>query len=285
MKQILILGLLCALALCDVHFGRLKDSEGNVYGWGYKQATKIQQDPFIAKWSPEGPKIWYIYYDQSLVDTRTVNLTLDEDGFLWAVFVMDGGSYDPKNIRKLHTDPDAFKDVLFDNYGSGGGPHVTLVAKIDPEDGKILKATYLSARMQEGNFNAPKKNKKWRSATNTFKPKEIRVQGDSVFVKAYSAYHPMDPSSTQSNYVFWKEAGERDPACGCWRVEVELPKTLDKILNVRKLTAAELPDEPKKPKAQPKKKAPKKQAPKKEQPKKEQPKKEEPKKVEETQKN
>ena len=63
-------------------------------------------------------------------------------------------SYDSGYITKLWVENDAFKNVLSGGYGVGGGPKVPIIARLNKEDGKIAKATFIYSKLSTGKTNS-----------------------------------------------------------------------------------------------------------------------------------
>ena len=133
------------------------DGDGNVYEVGFNQVSSINQDPFVRKKNASGESIWYVEHEKSEVDGRAVLVFVDPDNIPWVVFTLVGGSYseDYLTVREL-SDPDAFTNVYAGSYGNGGGAKVSIIARLDPDTGKIDKGTFITARKNDGKTNGLK---------------------------------------------------------------------------------------------------------------------------------
>ena len=130
------------------------DADGNVYEVGFNQVSSINQDPFVRKMNANGESIWYVEHEKSEVDGRAVLVFVDPDNIPWVVFTLVGGSYseDYLTVREL-SDPDAFNNIYAGSYGNGGGAKVSIIARLDPDTGKIDKGTFITARKNDGKTN------------------------------------------------------------------------------------------------------------------------------------
>lgn len=128
------------------------DAAGNTYLTGFDQVSRNNQDPFIHKKNSRGETIWRVRYEETTLDGRGVLLAINE-GKLYAVMTVDGGSTADNSITKHQVMPGAFEGVFQAIYGVGGGPRVSLVMEIDTETGKIKKGTFITARLTDGNTN------------------------------------------------------------------------------------------------------------------------------------
>ncbi len=131
----------------------ITDPQGNIYQIGFDQVSANNQDSYIIKKDPSGQQLWKHYYDQSPVDSKGLMISIDSNEQLWAIFTVDGGSYDEGYLTKNHVETDAFKQVYASSYGNGGGPRVVVLARIHPSSGKIIKGTFLTARLNSGKTN------------------------------------------------------------------------------------------------------------------------------------
>lgn len=194
----LLLGLtvLTTLTSCDIFFGantlpiptvtRASDSQGNTYEVGFIQVTGIRQDPFVQKLSPSGATIWEIRHDETLADARGIAVAIGPQGVPYVLFSVDGGSNASTRFQTHRVIGAPFNGKPFPSYGNGGGPKVTIVARLNPTNGFIDAATYIIARTDR---------------TNTFRPRGIAVVNDQVFVDGNSAAWPPGPGAKQGSWV------------------------------------------------------------------------------------
>lgn len=127
------------------------DADGNQYEVGWQ--TGGFQDPFVQKKNNTGAVLWKNVYETTDVDGRGVWVFLDGEKNPWVVFTVDGGSTSLEYINKKQIETGAFTNVYAGGYGSGGGPKVCVVAKLNPATGKIVKGTFLTARLSDGKSN------------------------------------------------------------------------------------------------------------------------------------
>lgn len=130
------------------------DSNGNTYQVGFNQVSSINQDPFVRKRNGAGETIWYIEHEKSEVDGRAVLIFIDPEDIPWVVFTLVGGSYSDDYLTKRElANPEAFQDVYGGSYGNGGGAKVSILARLDPNNGKIVKGTFITAKKNDGKTN------------------------------------------------------------------------------------------------------------------------------------
>lgn len=133
---------------------------GYEYTTGLTQVTSNRQDAFVYR--KTGDRFdWCYYYDRSSADTKGRVLELDLNGNeMFVAFSTDGGN---AGFR-------ATSGAVQNSYGSGGGPAVTFLARINPENGEIKNATYLASRLGADN----------NYRVNTLRPRSITIQSDRV---------------------------------------------------------------------------------------------------------
>lgn len=141
---------------------------GSHYGAGYSQVSSNRQNAYAYKRTGDNFN-WCRYYDSSAADTRGVVPAINNDGSeLFVAFTTDGGNADFR----------ATSNAVQRSYGRGGGAKVTFLARINPADGSIRHATYLGARLTNGD-------------TNTLTPDSITIGSDRVtFVGSTRADRP-----------------------------------------------------------------------------------------------
>jgi len=191
------------------------DMQNNIYKIDYEQRSDgSYQNPVIEKVTNDGKRLWKVTYEESSVDGRGVLLTMDTDGNTpIAVFTVDGGSYDDKYITKHHVEQDAFADVYQKSYAAGGGPKAVVLAKINPATGSITKATFLTARKNDGK-------------TNGFGINEIKVTDEAIILMATVAAWPPGEGSS---YQRFPDITDADRVDGWFKMYYEISKDLSKI--------------------------------------------------------
>lgn len=131
-----------------------QDSQGNRYEVGFDQVSDINQNPYVRKLNAAGQEQWRINHEATPVDGRAVLVAIDSEDKPWVVFTMDGGSNDANYINRKELDnSNAFTGVFQNGYGSGGGPKVSILARLNPANGKIEKGSFVTARLTNGNTN------------------------------------------------------------------------------------------------------------------------------------
>ena len=201
---------------------RVVDASGNVYEVGFDQVTSIRQDPFVRKSDAGGNLIWWVRHDETPADVKAVAIDLDRDGNPYVVFSIDGGSNDPDRFQRNWVEGSPFSGAPFPSYGPGGGGTVTVVARLNPRNGRITDATFIISQLNNGN-------------TNTFSPQGIRVVGNTVIVAANSAAWPPAAGSRAGGAFrrFDPEVFNDDTRSQGPRFQVALPLDLSELSAVR----------------------------------------------------
>ncbi|HMV44024.1 MAG TPA: hypothetical protein PK079_05020 [Leptospiraceae bacterium] len=158
------------IATCDGTGGKPKSEKnlvsltvgGSVYTAGIAQVTSTNQDAFLYKTTNNNLDFCY-YYDNSAADTRG-DLLVSQDSFLYVAFSTDGGNASFQ----------ASTDAMQKSYGTGGGPRVTYLAKMDLS-GNILRSTFIGARLDDGKVN-------------TLTPKTLTTSNGNIIFEGNSAY-------------------------------------------------------------------------------------------------
>jgi len=163
------------------------DNDGNTYEAGFQQASSINQNPFVQKLDEDDHIIWQVIYEKSAVDGRANLVNIDTQNRPWVVFSVDGGSNEDSYITKEAVKVDAFNNVFASGYGSGGGPKVSILARLDPASGEIEKATFLTARLNNGK-------------TNSLNIENIGFTDDHVLVQTKSAAWPPGEGTSYQRY-------------------------------------------------------------------------------------
>jgi len=170
-------------------------SGGVTYEVGYDQVSSNDQDPYVIKKNSDGDQVWGYYHDQTPVDARAVLVTLDAQNRPYVVFTTDGGSNDSDRIQLNHVTEGAFSDAPFTSYGAGGGAKVTIIARLDPDTGKIERGTFLVARLTSNDD------------TNSMGPEGLAISGDQVLLDVNSYAWPPGEGATQNNWNYYTTSG------------------------------------------------------------------------------
>ena len=159
-----------------------------LYEVGYDQVSSNDQQPFVRKHNAAGTQLWYHRHDTTNADMKAVAVALDAQSRPYVLFSVDGGGT------------------------------VSIITRLNPENGQIVHGTFLRARLTNGN-------------TNTFRPTGLAVVGDTVLVDAASAYWAPGAGATQGN---WQQYST-DGATGNGRFRVGLPLDLSALSSVTRL--------------------------------------------------
>lgn len=193
------------------------DREGNTYLVGTFQATANNQNPIVEKRNAEGRLLWSRYHETTGVDGRATLIALDANEQPWVVFTVDGGSNDANYITSLSTTAGAFEGVYEASYGRGGGPVVSVVARLDPGSGELVKGSFISARLSSGN-------------TNTLRITAIGFREDQVIMEASSAAWPPGEGSS---YERFPDITDADRVDGAFLLYYEMSNDLSAITTAR----------------------------------------------------
>lgn len=193
------------------------DAEGAVYTVGYVQQSRNNQDAVVEKMDNAGNVLWKVTHASSPADERAVLITLDEEQNPWVVFTVDGGSYDDGYITRKFVEKGAFQNVYQDSYGKGGGPKVAIIARLNAETGKIVKASFLTARLNSGN-------------TNSLTVEKIGVNQGKVSLEAKTAAWP--PAAGKA-YSKMPDITDEDRVDNAFLLSLEMDAALSEILSSR----------------------------------------------------
>lgn len=191
-----------------------QDAAGNRYEVGYDQVTSINQNPFVRKLNASGQEVWRVVYENTPVDGRAVWVALDANQSPYVVFSVDGGSNDAAAINKKELDnANAFSGVFQSGYGSGGGPKASIIARLNPDNGKIAKATFVTARLTDGK-------------TNTLNITKFGFQNGKVAFEVSAAAWPPGEGSS---YVRFPNITDADRVDGAFKIYYEMNLELSAI--------------------------------------------------------
>ncbi|WP_413198844.1 hypothetical protein [Nostoc piscinale] len=106
---------------------------------GYQQVTSLNKDPRIIRFD-NGIKKWCRNdYETTNDDGTGYGLLWDGNNVLYGVF-SSTGSQTGNDFRRFA------KNGWLSSYGSGGGAKVAVIARINPSNGSVLSATFVSAK-------------------------------------------------------------------------------------------------------------------------------------------
>ncbi len=117
---------------------RVSFGQTNIY-IGYQQVSSLNKDPRIISFQ-NGVKKWCRSdYETTNDDGTGYGLLWDGGNVLYGVFSATG-SQPGNDFRRFAT------GRWLSSYGSGGGPKVATIAKINPQNGSVYYATFLTAK-------------------------------------------------------------------------------------------------------------------------------------------
>jgi hypothetical protein len=189
------------------------DADGNRYEVGFNQAGPENQNPFVRKKTGDGQIIWTKIYEATDVDCSGELIQIDDQGNVWVVFSIDGGSNEADNISQKEVEPGAFTNTYQNSYGSGGGPRVAVVTRINPANGLITKGSFVTARLDNGDSNTLSINS---TGFNN---------GNFAFQASTGAF----PPGTGTSYEKYPNVTDQDRVDGAFKVYYEMSFGLTEI--------------------------------------------------------
>lgn len=119
----------------------------NIY-IGYQQVSSINKDPRIIRFDNGVRKWCRSNYETTLDDGTGYGLLWDGGNVLYGIFSSTGSQtgYDFRNFTQGR---------WLSSYGSGGGAKVAVIARINPLNGDVSYATFVTARkLSDGKTNS-----------------------------------------------------------------------------------------------------------------------------------
>ena len=190
------------------------DASGDIYEVGFIQASSNNQNPFVQKKSSDGDLIWQVFHEQTPVDGRASLVAIDEDNRVWVSFSVDGGSNENTYITKHKVENNAFNSVYMNSYGRGGGAKASILAEINPENGQIIKGTFLAAKLTNGN-------------TNSLSIDAIGFDDDGILLETSSAAWP---PGTGASYERYPNITDEDRVDGQFNINYTITYDLSEII-------------------------------------------------------
>ncbi len=116
---------------------------------GYQQVSSNNQNPILAKFE-NGQQVWVkTDYELTGDDSKGYGLLWDGADRLYAVFSSTGAQgSSSEDFRRFA------QNGWLSSYGASGGPKVAVLAKINPADGTVENASFLYAKLSNGNSNS-----------------------------------------------------------------------------------------------------------------------------------
>jgi hypothetical protein len=144
---------------------------------GYQQVSSINKNPRLIRFD-NGVKKWCrTDYETTMDDGTGYGLLWDGKGVLYGVFSATGSQIG-NDFRRFAV------GRWLPSYGTGGGPKVAIIARIDPNNGNVNYATFVTARK-------PSDGK-----TNSLVVKNLSWNGVNLTVSAQSWWSPRRADKT-----------------------------------------------------------------------------------------
>jgi hypothetical protein len=144
---------------------------------GYQQVSSTNKNPIMIRFD-KGVKKWCrTDYETTGDDGSGYGLIWDGNSNLYGVF-SSTGTQTGNNFGRFAT------SGWLTNYGMGGGPKVSILAKIDPVNGNVNKATFIIAKKSSDN------------KTNTLNITGLSFSGTSVKINADAYWSPLRSNKT-----------------------------------------------------------------------------------------
>ncbi|HEY9888153.1 MAG TPA: hypothetical protein V6D02_07110, partial [Candidatus Obscuribacterales bacterium] len=120
---------------------------------GTNQVSSLNQNPIVASFDSANPANNWVRTDYEVTGADGRGLGIAWDGAsLYAVFSVDGTQGDPsQDFRRAANDAE---QGWLRSYGAGGGAKVSVLGRVNPANGELLDAAYLSAILSNGNSNS-----------------------------------------------------------------------------------------------------------------------------------
>jgi hypothetical protein len=143
---------------------------------GYQQVSSVNKNPIMIRFD-KGVKKWCrTDYETTGDDGSGYGLVWDGSSNLYGVF-SSTGTQTGNNFGRFAT------SGWLTNYGTGGGSKVSILAKIDPVNGNVSKATFIIAKKGDG-------------STNSLSITGLSFSGTSVKIDANAYWSPLRSNKT-----------------------------------------------------------------------------------------
>ncbi len=148
---------------------RVSDGSRSFY-IGTQQVSQSNQNPIVASFT-DGALDWVVNsFETGFPDGRAVGILWDQHKMLYVAMTVDGGG---SGIEAFTT------SGWQTGYGSGGGARVTVLLRLELQDGQPSAGTFSIARLSNGN-------------TNTMVPTDLMLVNDQLVLFADSFFAPLD---------------------------------------------------------------------------------------------
>lgn len=116
---------------------------------GYQQVSSVNKNPLLIRFN-NGVRAWCkSNYEVTGDDSTGYGLIWDGSSVLYGVFSATGTQgTSSQDFRRFAT------NGWLKGYGSGGGPKIAILARINPSTGNVASATFLSAVRRNGKSNS-----------------------------------------------------------------------------------------------------------------------------------
>jgi hypothetical protein len=116
---------------------------------GYRQVSSINKNPILIRFNGTTRVFCRVGYETTGDDGTGYGLWWDGGPVIYGVFSATGTQGLPsQDFRRFAT------NGWLKSYGSGGGPKIAIIARINASTGVISHATFLSARLSSGKSNS-----------------------------------------------------------------------------------------------------------------------------------
>lgn len=181
------------------------------------------EDCGLCRLSAEGDTIWKRVYERTSFNCAAELISLLDTNLI-AIFSIDGFNFSKENFTRLETKSNAFDSVLFSSYGLGIEMNrVSIITRIDHEDGKVLKGTYFMSRTTDGNINNNGK-------TNSLKISTLGQEKDRIIFIAEADSFPPSPVSLYNDFSTFTPEELGGNLNHHWRLRYEISTDFDQIL-------------------------------------------------------
>ncbi|MCU0756037.1 MAG: hypothetical protein MUE46_13075 [Xanthomonadales bacterium] len=135
-----------------------------VYVTGDREASATLRMAYAEAYSPGGTRLWRAWGHtaaqaqsaNSLADTDGRRILRASDGGLYVAARTDGGNnvfrFRPQNLAQ--NAPNVFFDAHNQTFQLSGAPSLGYYARLDPQDGSLLRGQYVLSRLANGNGNS-----------------------------------------------------------------------------------------------------------------------------------
>jgi hypothetical protein len=163
--------------LVDKGVVRVKFGRRSIY-IGYQQVSGNNKNPIMARFD-KGVQAWCrTDFETSGDDGEGYGILWNGRKLLYAVFSATGTQGSVENDYRRFT-----SEGWLTSYGSGGGPRVTILSKINAQNGAPVAGTFVTALLSSGK-------------TNTLNAVDLRYKRKKIVLKANSYYSPRKPDKS-----------------------------------------------------------------------------------------